>query len=206
MEHILIGNTDFCGMIDARTLEKLQQVPPKQWGCIFKELVVYAEFRLRRAGFEIKSEKDNISGEDFATQAVEKIFDGTRKWDFERFPDLLIHLKGVVKSLIWNHIKSSGRAVVKKAAAVNEADFLDDVEGSSEIPDPDNPETITITDENWKALEGAFGEDVDGFIILCDWLDGVRPRDIAAYYKTDVTSIYNVIKKGKRLLLKILFN
>lgn len=193
-------------MIDARTLEQLQKVPPKQWGQTFKELVAYAEFRLRRAGFEIRSEKDNITGEDFAIQAVEKIFDGTRKWDFERFPDLLIHLKGVVKSLIWNHIKASGKAVVKKTVAVNETEFLEDVEGSSEIPDPDNPETATITDENWKALEGGFDDDADGFIIFCEWLDGVPPREIASNYATDVSSIYNVTKKGKRLLLKILFN
>lgn len=193
-------------MIDSRTLDRLQQVPSKQWGCIFKELVVYAEFRLRKAGFEIRSEKDTISGEDFATQAIEKIFDGTRTWDFERFPDLLIHLKGIVKSLIWSHIKSSGRAVVKKTAAVGQTDFLEDVEGSSELPDPDTPETLAVTDENWKALESGFGDDLDGFIIFCEWLDGVPPREIAANYKTDVTSIYNITKRGKRLLLKILFN
>lgn len=193
-------------MVDPHTLEKLQQLPPQQWGCIFKELVAYAEFRLRKAGFEVRSEKDSVSGEDFATQAVEKIFDGTRKWDYERFPDLLIHLKAVVKSLIWNHIKSSSRALVQKTATVNETAFIDEVEGSSEIPDPDNPETVIISDENWKTLENGFGDDMDGFVIFCEWLDGVPPREIAANYGIDVTTIYNVSKKGKRLLIKILFN
>ena len=193
-------------MPDLQTLQRLQHIPPKQWRCIYKELVAYAEFRLWRAGFKVRSEKDNISGEDFATQAIEKIFDGTRNWDFERFPDLLIHLKGVVKSLIWSHIKSSSRAPVRKTATVSKVDFLDEVDGSLEISDSDNPETLIITGENWKALENGFGDDVDGFIIFCEWLDGVPPRDIAANCNTDVTTIYNVTKKGKRLLLKILFN
>jgi hypothetical protein len=192
--------------VDAQTLERLQQIQPKQWRCVYKELVAYAEFRLWRAGFQVRSEKDSVSGEDFANQAVEKIFDGTRKWDFERFPDLLIHLKGVVKSLIWSHIKSSGRTPVKKTAAVNQTEFLEDVEGSLEILDPENPETLYISGENWKALESGFGDDMDGFIIFCEWLDGVPPREIAAKYETNVSTIYNVTKKGKRLLLKILFN
>jgi DNA-directed RNA polymerase specialized sigma24 family protein len=192
--------------VDLQTLERLQQVPLKQWRCIYKELVVYAGFRLWNAGFKVRSEKDNVSAEDFATEAIEKIFDGTRTWDFERFPDLLIHLKGIVKSLIWNHIKSSERAPVKKTAAVNEINFLEDVDSSSDIPDPDNPETLIITEENWKTLESGFGDDVDGFIIFCEWLDGVPPREIAGNCNTNVTTIYNVTKKGKRLLLKILFN
>jgi hypothetical protein len=193
-------------MIDSETLEKLQEVPPKKWGEIFKELVAYAESRLNKAGFQVRSEKDNVSGEDFATQAVEKIFDGTRKWDHNRFPDLLIHLKGVVKSLISSHIKSSSRAVVRKSPITTQSEFLEDVENSSDIPDTENPEAILITDENWKALESGFGDDVDGFIIFCEWLDGTKPKDIATGYSINTTSVYNTTKKGIRLLRKILFN
>jgi hypothetical protein len=190
-------------VIDPQTFEKLKLIPEKEWGTIFKELVIYSELRLTKVGFVPRTEKDVKNGEDFANEAIEKLFNGDRTWDFLRFPDVLIHLKGVAKSLIWSHIKSSSRSTVKKEITSIVFDNSEDLESYNDIATLEDPETIIISDENWKDIESQFGEDSDGFIMFCDWIDEIPARDIAREYNVDVTAVYNTIKKGKRIITKI---
>lgn len=190
-------------VIDPQTFEQLKLISEKEWGLIFKELVIYSELRLTKIGFVPRTEKDVKNGEDFANDAIEKLFNGDRAWDFIRFPDVLIHLKGVAKSLIWSHIKSSSRSTVKKELTSIVFDDSEDFESYSDIAAAEDPETIIISDENWKDIENHFGEDSDGFIMFCDWIDEVPARDIAKEYNVDVTAVYNTIKKGKRIITKI---
>ncbi len=190
-------------VIDSQTFEQLKLISEKEWGLIFKELVIYSELRLTKIGFVPRSEKDVKNGEDFSNDAIEKLFNGDRAWDFIRFPDVLIHLKGVAKSLIWSHIKSSSRSTVKKELTSIVFDDSEDFESFSDIAATEDPETIIISDENWKDIENHFGEDSDGFIMFCDWIDEVPARDIAKEYNVDVAAVYNTIKKGKRIITKI---
>lgn len=190
-------------VIDPQTFEQLKLISEKEWGLIFKELVIYSELRLTKIGFVPRTEKDVKNGEDFANDAIEKLFNGDRAWDFIRFPDVLIHLKGVAKSLIWSHIKSSLRSTVKKELTSIVFDDSEDFESYRDIAATEDPETIIISDENWKDIENQFGEDSDGFIIFCDWVDEVPARDIAKEYNVDITAVYNTIKKGKRIITKI---
>ncbi|NNV53853.1 hypothetical protein [Limnovirga soli] len=190
-------------VIDPQTFEQLKLISEKEWGIIFKELVIYCELRLTKIGFVPRTEKDVKNGEDFANDAIEKLFNGDRAWDFIRFPDVLIHLKGVAKSLIWSHIKSSLRSTVKKELTSIVFDDSEDFESFSDIATTEDPETIIISDENWKDIENHFGGDSDGFIMFCDWIDEVPARDIAKKYNVDVAAVYNTIKKGKRIITKI---
>lgn len=190
-------------VIDPQTFEQLKLISEKEWGLIFKGLVIYSELRLTKIGFVPRTEKDVKNGEDFANDAIEKLFNGDRAWDFIRFPDVLIHLKGVTKSLIWSHIKSSSRSTVKKELTSIAFDESEDFESYSDIAATEDPETIIISDENWKDIENQFGEDSDGFIMFCDWVDEVPARDIAKEYNVEVTAVYNTIKKGKRIITKI---
>jgi DNA-directed RNA polymerase specialized sigma24 family protein len=196
-------------MIDPETFNRLNTIPQREWLTIYKLLTLYATARLERFGFEIRSEVDNVNGQDFAQQAIEKLFDGSRAWDFERFPDLLIHLKGIVKSLISNHFKKSTRAasVVKKNAPLPPGGKeAEDLESAVDIADGEDPEDIMIHDEQWRRLEAAFEEDAEGYLIFCDWLEGKPPRNIAEEYQTDVKNVYNITKRGKRFFKKILLD
>jgi hypothetical protein len=192
-------------MANSKTLEKLLSIPEKEWVKIYKELVLFAHFKLTKFGFEHRSELDNITCEDFAITAIEKIFDGSRAWDYERFPDVIIHLKGVIRSLISNHFKASDRSKVRKAESVGdpiaEALLLDDVK--QELTE-DDPETILISEEGWKQIELQFNEDIEGFLVFCEYLDGHPPREIAKSLSIDVTLVYNTVKRGLRILKKAL--
>jgi hypothetical protein len=200
--------------VTTKTLSLLQEITDNQWSIILKQLIIYAELRLTKIGFEPRTEIDSVNGEDFAMEAIKKLFEGKRNWDPSKHPDLLIHLKLVVKSLIWNHIKSSMKFIVetqtsslteneKDLESEFEPDETDDSDKLIERADQENPLEIVISQERWNQIEAAFGEDADGFIIFCDWLDDLPPRLIAENYDIDVTVVYNSVKKGKRIITKI---
>jgi hypothetical protein len=215
MEHIFIDKYIFRKMAATpKTLSLLQEITDNQWSIILKQLIVYAELRLTKIGFKPRTEIDSVRGEDFAMEAIKKLFEGKRNWDPSKHPDLLIHLKLVVKSLIWNHIKSSMKSIVdtqeqshakteKDSDNTAEPDDTNDPDMVIEQANQENPLEIVISQERWNKIEAAFEEDADGFIIFCDWLDDLPPRLIAEKYNIDVTVVYNIVKKGKRIITKI---
>lgn len=217
MEHIFMDKYIFRTMAATQqTLSRLQEITDNQWNIILKQLIFYAELRLDKIGFEPRSEIDSVTGEDFAMEAIKKLFEGKRNWDPIKHPDILIHLKLVVKSLIWNHIKSSMKSVVAHTQEptlgenahdrddeTNESGEADNLDMDVEWIDKENPLEIVITQEGWQQIEAAFGEDADGFIIFCDWLDEVPPRLIAENNGIEVKVVNNTIKKGKRIITKI---
>lgn len=191
-------------MVDSQTLEKLQAIPEKEWKRIYKELVLYADLKLKIFGFEIRTEKDSVDSETFAVQAIEKLFEGSRAWDIERFPDLLIHLKGIVKSLLSNHFKTSDKSIVRANIEIQDRLFDNndewtnvEIDGELEVFD-ESPEELIIAAEKWAEIEASFGDDEDGCVIFTDWLDGNVPRDIAEAYGFDIKDVYNAIRNGKR--------
>lgn len=198
-------------MIESRTYERLASIDEKSWGLIYKELVRYADFKLNKAGFQIRTEKDSVDAEHFAALAIERLFDGTRSWDVERFPDVTIHLTGIVKSLISSHFKSSSRSIVKAGGKADEfVDNATDQNDSDELLSDDSlvtesPEELLIEVENWVAIEEAFGQNKDDHAIFCEWLDGTPPRKIAEGYEIRPLEVYNAIKRGTRIV-RTLFN
>jgi hypothetical protein len=190
-------------MIDPETFERLKAIPEREWGKIYKELTAYAEYKLFYVGFKPRSEKDSVTGEDFATQAIEKLFDGARAWDFNRFPDILIHLKGIVKSLISSHLKTSLRSSVRKEKMIDPVGDSETLKSAIGLLDEGTPDQILLSTENWKQIETEFGDDEIGFLIFCEWVDEIPPRKIADNYDIDVKDVYNALKRGRRILKKI---
>lgn len=198
-------------MIDSRTLEKIETIDERSWGVIYKELVRFAGFKLAKAGFEIRTEKDSVDAEHFATIAIEKVLDGTRAWDFDRYPDITIHLKGIVKSLISSHFKSSNRSVVEAGRETDITPFAGtDDENFEELEINDSngfaesPEEIIISHEYWEQIEKAFGSNKDEYVIFFEWIDGSPPRVISDTLEISVKEVNNAIKRGVRIV-KTLF-
>ncbi|SDF43665.1 DNA-directed RNA polymerase specialized sigma subunit, sigma24 family [Mucilaginibacter pineti] len=193
-------------MIDAQTLDRLAAIDEKSWGLIYKQLVLYADFKLNKAGFQIRTEKDSVDAEHFATLAIEKVLDGTRAWDYERFPDITIHLTGVVKSLISSHFKSSTRSIVKAGGSSDETtviagdDANDDELLSDDVRTIEGADEILIAQETWQEIESAFGDNKDDHAIFCEWLDNSPPRTIAEVWDIPVSEVNNAIKRGIRIV------
>lgn len=184
----------------------LQKIPESEWAKIIKVLTIYAELRLDKVGFTPRSEIDGVTGEDFAMEAIKRLLERTRAWDVEQFPDVQIHLKLIVKSLISNHLKKSKKTTVKTANISTFNDIDNENDWTTEAIENINPEEIVITKEQWDMIEEGFGDDVDGFIFFSDWLDDAPPRKIAEDYSIEIKDVNNTIKKGKRIIKKIFTN
>lgn len=195
-------------MINPETFDQLKAIPEKEWVDIYKMLILYAENRLKKVGFKARSEIDGgVNGEYFAALSIEKLFDGTRAWDFVRFPDVLIHLKGIAKSLIWSHLKKSKKAevttVLESAVVPDPVDDAEAIDAFTELTESGNPEELLISDETWNQIEKEFGDDVEGYVVFSDWLDGIPPRTIAANNGITADEVYNTLKRGRRIIKKI---
>ncbi len=96
--------------MDDTTAKHIEQA---DWGQIAQELCRYADKKLRRLvwrGCPASHAKNTIAlangmdGEDFALAAISSLLDpeSTRNWDPEKCPDILVCLKGIVRSMISN--------------------------------------------------------------------------------------------------------
>lgn len=196
-------------MIDTKTLERLRSIDERSWGLIYKEVVLYASKKLDKFGFEVRTEKDSVDAEHFASLAIEKVFTGVRKWDFERYPNLTHHLIWVVKSLISSHFKSSSRSIISAGGPetiIDTYDFNDyDELSDEEIRQNDMlPDEILVENEFWIKIEEAFGESKDDHTIFCEWLEGSPRRDISRDLEIPITEVNNSIKRGIRIVKKII--
>lgn len=74
-----------------------------------------------RTGQDLLPNGDSV--ESLANAAILKLYNGERDWDPDRRPDLLIHLKGIVKSLLW-HLATSfdNRMLVAEPEETEEED------------------------------------------------------------------------------------
>ncbi|MBV7529274.1 hypothetical protein [Chitinophaga sp. sic0106] len=191
-------------MMDSETLIRLQDISNSEWEAIFKELVLYAEFKLKKAGLSTRFEADSEAGAvDFVQEAIKRVFEGRRRWDFHDKPDIRIFLKHVVKSLIGNHFKQTGRIEVNSQRRSQVVVSGRDMDYLTNLPDDDLPdEEIEVANEVWAELETAFGNDEE-YLIFIEFLEGKKPRDLSVEYSKDISDIYNIIKKGKRYCISI---
>ena len=84
------------------------------WERIILQLARYATRKSRmyfyRTGLDLLPNGDSV--ESLANAAILKLYTGERDWDPDKHPDLLIHLRGIVKSLLWHSVTSLDNRVL----------------------------------------------------------------------------------------------
>ncbi|KFF16940.1 hypothetical protein [Flavobacterium hydatis] len=195
-------------MIDSKTLDRLKNIDERSWGLIYKSLVLYASNKLNKVGFEIRTEKDSVDAEHFAVLAIEKVFTGVRKWDYNKHPNITHHLIWVVKSLISSHFKSSSRSIVNAGGSNELLSDSEEYDNYDELTDEeirirDIPDEILIENEFWDKIEKSFGENKNDHAIFCEWLEGASRREISKELDIPMKEINNSIKRGLRIVKKI---
>ncbi|MCK5214208.1 MAG: sigma-70 family RNA polymerase sigma factor [Candidatus Omnitrophica bacterium] len=143
--------------------------------------------------------KDHVNAgklaEDYVMDAIIKVYKGDRKWDPDKYPDLLQYLMGVLRSQIGHeHQKLSNRCLVfienlgdnKKAKIMAaKTDFLKTQELLSEF--------LRFISDAPKLL------DFTTYLV-----EGLRPREIAKRMQLSPHEIYNIRKVIKRRLCEFL--
>ena len=181
-------------------LDTIKQLSNSELGNILKNIIDYAENKLTSFDLKPRSENESVTGNDFAQEAFKLAIIGKRKWFKSQHPDIAEFLRMVVFSLIRNHFKKTQISPLF-SIDTQTLDFQDNDSFQYEEYDPSAE--VILTDEDWNNLEKAFIGDDDGYIFFTDWLNGVTPREMEEKYRTDVTVIYEKLRKGKKLAKRL---
>lgn len=193
--------------------EVLERLEAADWDDIIIKLTRYAYWRA--SGYKWKTGNPNqlpggMTPNDIALNAIEKVFSGIRKWDTDKYPDLLAHLKWIVNSDI-NHLYESMEHGL--CVRINDSDDDND---NDPVPNPSSPlsgSLITLTPEEHliaqevseyeekvkKELYELVKGDEDLELLLACFEEGIdKPGLIATAMGCDVSMVYNLKRKLSR--------
>lgn len=197
-----------------RVLELLEAA---NWRDIIIRLTYFAAIQFRRYGWRSELPKGN-SPDDIALSAIEKVWDGTRDWAPDKYPDLLIHLKWIVRSDI-EHLFSSlehemtGRmpVLIKNDGTEVELDETTHDHPHSISGKAMTPEDELIAEHKRRSDQALIYElhdvvkgDEDLELLLLCFEEGIDKADaIATETKWDINKVYNLKRKLLRKAAKI---
>jgi len=206
-------------MKEDTTLELLEKAG---WEAIIRELTFFAYGQARRYPWRSRSHKVLPGGktpEDIAVEAIEKVWNGERDWDPEKYPNLLLHLKWIVRSDMGHLFKSTqhqktfrfpeiGDAPEEAANPGEPSDFQASFDRSSGILDPESELMLQEQQELEERVKAELsavveGDEDLGLLLLCfeEGLD--KPEAIAEQMGWEVTKVYNLKKKLLRRVASI---
>jgi len=191
------------------------------WKDILLRLTKFAYWQAKRYSWRTKGINQLPGGktpEDVVCEAIHKIWNGTRNWDPDKYPDLLIHLMWIVKSDI-GHLcsslehKKTGQLVENGAEDNKEASFngvcsdpQSEIHGH--IPTPEEIIDIKAKEEREQKLKKMLfdivKDDEDLEILFLCFDEGIyKPSDISKETGWDISKVYNLKRKLQRKAPKI---
>lgn len=175
----------------------------QDWDDIIPKLAEYTIMKVKNLSW-YTGHKDLPGGltiEDVVFKAIGSLFNGTRKWEPAEKPDILIHLKSIIKSMINHLVESSDH---KKTAFSNPVDESKQSIVELLVSKDRNPEELLISKEKSREIEkmiwNCAGDDEEiGLVLLC--LEEIsKPSMIAQELGWEVNKVYSVLRKYRRRL------
>lgn len=148
------------------------------------------------------------SPEELVNEACSRVFDGSRKWDYQRYPDLGTHLAYIIRSIA-SHER--GQYIRRRATSLSEPDSekLRAVEMDAVLspwaPRSANPEQSAILQEQLATMHEQLtelsAEDGEVELVFMCFQDGItKPREIAEVLEWEVSKVNNALKRIRRRL------
>ena len=196
------------------------------WDEIILQLSKYALSKLRRLDINVSSPLAGMDlnhvAEEQVMEAIRKVWDETVTWDYEKKDDLLIFLKGVVKSLV-SHLCDNEEYLKTKrfpiAAEMSDSEPVEveevlkranphekhaEVMASTPLPNPDGmllEEELGMQDKAaMDALLGRLNGDKElEDTVMCIMAGLTTPREIAKEMGVETKHVYNLQKRLRRI-------
>jgi hypothetical protein len=153
-----------------------------------------------------------LDAEDFVHTAVERIYDGNRKWNKQRYPDFIDFINSVIDSLI-NHEINQLLENIKEPLFNNAGNEIKyDVEVAIKYKfdcfNQKNSLDIIIKEEEHRQFKNKIYQFIKGNKKLEDIFnimeEGItEPRNIAELTGISVNDIYNILKILRRKLIPL---
>jgi hypothetical protein len=202
---------------------ELELLEAANWKQIIRDLALYSRWQARR--YPWRSGTHNLlpggkTPEDMAFEAIAKVWQGKRNWDSEKYPDLLSHLKWIVKSDLGHLFASIQHQKTTRLSEINAGPEKQCSSGERPIDsqtgtydahgnlDPESEimlrEQQIFEDTAKDALYALVKGDTDLELLLLCFEEGLdKPETIAAQMDWEVSKVYNLKKRLLRKAAKI---
>lgn len=193
----------------------LELLESADWKDIILRLTNHAFWRARRYKWrsgDFTRLPRGMAPEDFAIDAIEKIWNGQRNWNPEKYPNLLHHLMWIVDSDLDHAFRSLEHKSTGKATSSEDHDGSDPNSISSIHNTPLTPEKNMLASQDremeeevkkqlYTAVEG--DEDLELLLICIE--EGFDKADlIASETGWDIKKVYNLrrklLRRGKKII------
>lgn len=174
-------------------MEEIPDFP--DWASIMEKLYAHSIIRLHWFGLTSEKRMQGKEFKDFANEAVTRFFEGKRKWDSKKEPDLLNYLKGVVNSLIWSLYKSKERI---ELSDLDITEVISDEKLINKII-----EAKIINDDLVDKIENTILHDELMWLVFKSLVEGMKPEDIEDKYGDSIKDIRNAQKRLRRHIRNI---
>jgi len=194
----------------------LELLENADWEEIILKLTRYSYWQANKYTWQTKSNIDLTRGKtpkDIALEAIKKVWEGTRAWNPDKYPDLLTHLKWIVKSDLQHLWSSLEHRKTERTDKYNEnsrniedikqtsTDAIPQIHGhvSSPLEIIDKKEKEERFNKIKSRLDGIVKDDEDlEMLLLCLEEDIYKPKNIAKETGWDISKVYNLKRKLKR--------
>ncbi|MDO9529375.1 MAG: hypothetical protein Q7J27_09470 [Syntrophales bacterium] len=189
------------------------------WEDIILKLTYHAVWRARRYPWETRNAGSLPRGktpEDIAFEAIEKVWQETRSWDPDKYPNLLTHLTWIVNSDLEHLFSSMEHKKTIHPHAPDDEQGMTNVLDNYPIPSQTiegihTPEYELISREREileekaknKLYEMVKGDSDLELLLYCIEEGFNKPQDIAAQLSWEVSKVNNLKKKLLRRISKI---
>ncbi len=167
--------------------ESVEQLLQKaDWKRILKELLAFSGYKFPYYQVEFRKE--------LVQETIKKVLVGEQKWNPQKRPSLLNHLKLVFISVASNEIRSVRNRKKIALHAYSENDKEDSL-----INIPLNDKSIEKTIEDRDIIERVYnvvqGEDIAESVLLYIDEGVTSPKEIAKESGVDIKEIYNALRR-----------
>lgn len=198
--------------MDRELIKRIEEV---DWDKIIFKLTIYTLFKIKRLTWKYGTLPQGLTPEDIVMGAINKMFEGERKWNPSKYPDLYIYLKSVVRSDVSHLYEAKEYEIIQPIPETEEGQEIEELLDKAD-PTSDhaihltssvlNPEEALIEKENMKNDEvtvDLFFEAIKGDKELEDLaaliMEGyTKSAEIAEQMGIDVKEVYNLRKRFRR--------
>ncbi len=179
--------------MDPNLRQKLESV---DWDEILEKLYAHSILRINWFGLKSEIRMKGLEAKDFTNEAVTLLWEGKRKWDETKEPDLINYLKSVINSIIYNMVKSKEREMFLDkdlADEINDSLFVDLMF-----------EEGLIGEDFLDRLEETLLDDEEMWLVYKSLLEGMKPEDIEDKYGVDIEVVRNAQKRLRRHIKRLM--
>jgi hypothetical protein len=176
--------------------ETLDQLRSQDWEDIIPKLYSHTIYRMKWFGLTSELRLKGHEFKDLAHEAITLVFEGKRKWNLSKNPDLLEYLKNVINSLIWNLMASKERS---KLSALDISEGIPDTLLFDEMLEMD-----IINKDQIDKIEDTLLNNEPMWLVFSSLIEGYKPQEIVEKYDLDIQNVRNIQKKLRRHITNIL--